>query len=141
MNNEKTEKLLNELKEASSLYSYINKHNIDFPNLSLPDYIDLIIQKKKLKKSEVVKNAGLHRTYAYQIMSGQKKPSRDKLLTLAFGLELTLEEAQKMLTLAEFNPLYPKNKRDSVVIYAICNKYDLMATNHLLYDHGEEVIE
>lgn len=141
MNNEKTEKLMNELKEASSLYSYINKHNIDFPNLTLPDFIELTIQKKNLKKSQVINNSGLHRTYAYQILSGQRKPSRDKMIAFAFGLCLNLEESQKMLTIAEFSPLYPKNKRDSIIIYAICNHYDLMSTNDLLYDHGEEVLE
>lgn len=141
MNNEKTEKLMNELKEASSLYSFIDKHQDAFPNLTLPDYIELLIQKKGLKKSQVINDTGLHRTYAYQIMSGQRKPSRDKLIAFAFGLNLNMEETQRLLTTAEFNPLYPKNKRDSIIIYAICNHYDIMSVNDLLYEHGEEILE
>ncbi|PKM51032.1 MAG: hypothetical protein CVV02_08855 [Firmicutes bacterium HGW-Firmicutes-7] len=140
MKDERTEKLINELKDSSNVYSYIGKYNGDFPNLTFTDFINLALDKKRLKKSHVVKNTGLHRTYAYQIMSGKKKPSRDKALTIAFGLELTLEETQKLLNIAEFNPLYPKNKRDSIIIFALCNSYSLDKTNRLLYDNNEEPI-
>lgn len=139
--NEKTEKLIDELRDSSSLYSYMSKYDTDFPNISFSDFIDLVIQKKKMKRSQVVKDAGLHRTYAYQIMSGKKKPSRDKVLTLAFGLHLNLEDTQKFLRIAQFNLLYPKQKRDSIVIFALCNAYTLDRTNVLLYDNEEEPIE
>lgn len=141
MNNEKTEKLMNELKESSNLYAYINKHNTTFPKVTLPDYIELIIQKKKLKKSHVINDSGLHRTYAYQILSGIRKPSRNKLIAFAFGLKLNLEETQRMLAVAELNPLYPKIKRDSIIIYALCNGYDLITTNDLLYEHNEDTLD
>lgn len=138
--NEKTEKLINELRDSSNVYSYISKYNTDFPNLTFTDFIDLVIEKKKLKKSHVVKATSLHRTYAYQIMSGKKKPSRDKVLTFAFGLGLDLDDTQRFLRIAEFNLLYPKQKRDSIIIYAICNTYTLEKTNLLLYENNEEPI-
>ncbi|PKM96240.1 MAG: transcriptional regulator [Firmicutes bacterium HGW-Firmicutes-1] len=140
MKNERTEELINEIKDISNVYSYISKYNTDFPNLTFSNFVDLVIQKKRLKKSQVVKNAGLHRTYGYQIISGKKKPSRDKALTIAYGLELSLEETQKLLNIAEFNPLYPKNKRDSIIIFTLCNHYNLEKTNLLLYDNKEEPI-
>lgn len=138
---ELTEKLLNELKDSSNVYSYISKYLTDLPQITFPSLIQLFMQKKKLKKSHVIKRTGLHRTYAYQIMSGSKKPSRDKVLRMAYGLELNLEEAQKLLTVAEFNPLYPKLKRDSVIIYALCNGYTLEKSNFLLYENNEEPID
>lgn len=140
IDNEKTEKLMNELKDSSSVYSYISKYNTDFPNVSFTDFIGLVIQKKKLKKSQVVKATGLHRTYAYQIISGKKKPSRDKVLTFSFGLGLNLDDTQKILRIAEFNLLYPKQKRDSIIIYAICNGYTIERTNWLLDENNEEPI-
>lgn len=138
--NEKTEQLMNELKDSSNVYSYISKYNTDFPNISFTDFMDLIIQKKGLKKSKVVKATGLHRTYAYQIMSGKKKPSRDKVLTFSFGLGLNIDDTQRFLRIAEFNLLYPKQKRDSIIIYAICNEYSLDKTNFLLDENNEEPI-
>lgn len=138
MDNERTENLLNEIKDSSNVYSYISKHNTDFPNITFVDFINLVIQKKNLKKSQVVKMSGINRTYAYQIMSGKKKASRDKIITLAYGLTLSIEETQKLLKLAEFNPLYPKNKRDAIIIFAICNNYNINQTNLLLFENNEE---
>lgn len=140
MDNERTERLLNELKDSSNVYNYISKYNEDFPNISFTEYISLIIQKKNLKKGQVVKKTGINRTYAYQIISGKKKGSRDKIITLAYGLTLTIEETQKLLKLAAFNPLDPKNKRDAIIIFAICNNYDLSKTNFLLFENKVEPI-
>ncbi len=91
INNEQTEKLINEIRDSSNVYKYISKYNTDFPNVSFINYVNLIIQKKHLKKSDVIKKTGLHRTYAYQIFSGKKKPSRDKVIRISFGLQLDLE--------------------------------------------------
>lgn len=140
MEHERTEKLFNEIRESQDVYSYISKYDTDFPTISLPDFIDLIIQKKELKKSHVVKKADLNRTYAYQIMSGQKKASRSKMIRLAYGLNLNLEETQKLLKISEFNPLSPKNKRDAIIIFAICNEHDIDRINDVLFENNEESI-
>lgn len=141
MNNEKTENLINELKESTSVYHYISKYDTEFPEISFRKYVDLIIQKKKLKKSKIIKSACLHRTYAYQIFSGKKKPSRDKVIMLSFGLDLALAETQRLLKAAEFSPLTPKNKRDSIILYAKCNGLNINKTLSLLYDNDEEILE
>ncbi len=140
LENEKTENLMDELRDSSNVYSYISKYNTDFPNISFIDFIALVIEKKHLKKSQVVKATGLQRNYAYQLMSGKKNPSRDKVLTFAFGLCLDLEDTQKFLRVAQFNLLYPKQKRDSIIIYALCNSYTLDQTNFLLDENKEEPI-
>ena len=59
-------------------------------------------------------------------------------MAFAFGLNLSLEEAQRMLKISDYNPLYPKNKRDSIIIYALCNHMDIDRTNHFLFDNNEE---
>lgn len=141
MNNEKTENLINELRESNSVYHYISKYDTEFPKISFRKYVDMIIQKKNLKKSKIIKDAGLHRTYAYQIFSGKKKPSRDKVIMLSYGLDLTLKESQKLLKIAEFSPLTPKNKRDSIILYAKCNGLNMNKTLSLLYENGEEILQ
>lgn len=141
INNEETEKLMNEIRESESLYTYLAKFEKQNGHPLFVDYVTQLIKLKQIKKSQLIQNADLHRTYAYQILSGKKKPSRDKVIRLIFGLNPTIEEAQLLLKIAEYNPLYPKNKRDTFVIYAICNHLSLIELNSLLYDNDEEIIE
>ncbi|MDD6563931.1 MAG: hypothetical protein PUF08_02495 [Clostridiales bacterium] len=82
----------------------------------ISDYLNAVLCEKNLSKSEVIKKSNIQTNYAYQIFSGLKIPSRDKLIALCFGMGLTLGEAQTLLKYSGYAPLYPRIKRDSVII-------------------------
>ena len=94
-----------------------------------------------IKKADVIRKSQLDRIYAYQIFSGTRKPNRDKLLALGFGMELSIEEMQKMLKISEYPILYVKNKRDSIILFGLKKKASLSAVNVLLYEMHENIIE
>jgi len=56
-------------------------------------------------------------------------------LAQRFGLDLT--DTQRALNCAATGQLYPKNKRDSVLLFAIRKNLSVMETNDLLYDMEE----
>lgn len=113
-----TEELLKILKN-SSLDAYLTENDGEMAENLICDYLTAVLNEKDLKKSEVIKKSNIQTNYAYQIFSGLKIPSRDKLISLCFGMSLSLDEAQTLLKYAGFAPLYPRNKRDSVIISAL----------------------
>lgn len=128
-----TDELLNILKSKRN-YSDFFKENLDelyFETTS--EYLKMLLEQKGLKKGEVINRANLDKGYAYQIFNGIKtNPSRDKLLMLAFGMKLNLEETKKLLKISNLPDLYIRNPRDSVIIFCIENKIDLLQTNEKL---------
>lgn len=58
-----------------------------------------------------MRGSQLDRAYVYQIFSGEKTPSRDKLIAIAFGMNLSDEETQKMLKLSGNRELYARDQR------------------------------
>lgn len=136
-----TAKILEELKECSDFKKFYNENNEYISNTSLADYLNNIIEKKKLKKAEIIRKAEISEVYAYQIFSGiRKNPERNKLLCLAFGMELNLDETQELLKISGYSQLYVKKPFDSVIIYALCNQLTVMEANNLLYDYDLETI-
>lgn len=69
-----------------------------------------------LRPVEVIRRADLDRTYGHQLFNGTRKPSRDKLIQLAFGLGLCVEETQELLKTAQKSALYPKIMRDAAIM-------------------------
>ena len=61
------------------------------------------MKQKKLKRSQVAKASGLERSYVFQIFKGQKNPSRNKLIAIAFGMQLTAKETQRLLKIAGYS--------------------------------------
>lgn len=76
-----------------------------------------LLQRKGLQKSQVIKNAELSEVYGYQIFSGVRVPERKKLLCLAVGMKLNIDEVQQLLKCAGYSQLYVKKPFDSVVLY------------------------
>lgn len=125
--------LLNYIEDERELECYLQQH-LSQETLNFIDYLEQLRLTKNLKKSTLIEQADIHRTYGYQILNGTKKPSRDNLLKLCFGGEFTLDEANRLLTLAGYNKLYSKDQRDSLLIFCLNKQFPLLKTN-LFLDH------
>lgn len=134
-----TEELLNELMFTKSIHKFVEKEEL-MDTVSLPEYLGRLLTAKKLKRIKVIKESQLNQTFGYQIFSGERNPSRNKLIQLIFGMELNLKEAQRVLKYGGINELYPKSKRDAIIIFCINNGADLVETENELYSFGEQTI-
>lgn len=61
-------------------------------------------------------------------------------LCLCFGLSATLEETQELLKQCGFAQLYPKDRRDAIILYGIMNGMDLFTVNDKLFVENEETL-
>lgn len=138
-----TQELLDIISKNKNLDDILSssENNNEFLNISLPEYLEKLLSKKQLTKAQVILKGNLNKDYAYQIFSGTKSsPSRDKLLAIAIGMSLTVDETQTMLKIAELPMLYPRKRRDMIILFAIQNGYDIFEINDCLDDLGEEII-
>jgi len=136
-----TELLQSELKNAKKPEEFFAKNKENLKEKTVPEYLmEMLIQYDK-EKSEVVSQAGLSGTYAYQIFDGRKSAGREKLIQLAFGFPLKLEETQRLLKLGGYSELYVKNKREAYIMYALEKGYDIQRLNELLFECGEKTFE
>lgn len=118
-----TEELLDELLSSPDPKSFISKNEIG--QRSLAEYLQKLLEEKGLKRSDVVKAAGINETFGYQIFTGKRHASRDKVLQLAFAMHLNLRETDRLLQAAGVNELYCKNRRDAIIIFAVNKGYSL----------------
>ena len=135
-----TDELLKILNQEEEIENYIEENKEDLIDLSLSDYLDDMLKKYNITKNEAINNSALNQIYGYQIFKGMKNPSRDKLIQLIFGLGLDVTDAQRLLKIAGVNELYPRIKRDSIIIFAINKKINITLCDELLFELGEETI-
>ena len=53
---------------------------------------------------------------------------------------LDIDETDDLLKYAGYNPLYARNKRDSIIIFAISNKKSIFTANEMLFDNDFEIL-
>lgn len=135
-----TSKIIEDLKICDDFKTFYNENSENLISVTLSEMLNKLMTEKNLKKSEIIKNSELADTYAYQILSGRRVPERKKLLCLAVGMGLNLEETQNLLKSAGFAPLYVKLPADSIIIYGICNRFSVVKINEMLFDYDLETI-
>lgn len=133
---------LNNVSNEKGLDAFI-KDVEDNHKLTLKDYMYQLMIERDISKADVSRLSKLDRSYTSQIIENNpsKKPGRDKMLCIALGLNLSVEETDKLLTLSGNNPLYPRVKRDSIIAYALNKKMNVMDTNAELSKHGEKELK
>ena len=138
MQKQKTKDLEDILKKAGAL----EKDRIlkEIRDVSFVDYINEILLEKDLETSDIIRDAQIPRTYAYQIFQGSKQAGRDKILQLAIAMKLNLEETNRLLTVAHHNHLYAKQQRDAILIFGISKQYSLIQINELLDEFHHELL-
>ncbi len=103
---------------------------------SFAKHLKQLINKKGLKNSEVYAAANISKQYFSKLLKGQVNPSKEKVLALAVGLRLNLDEAVDFLGLAGY-ALSPISQTDVIVKYYIVHKeYNVLNIDVTLFEFG-----
>lgn len=135
-----TSKILEELGLCPDFQTFYRENKDYMATDSLSVLLCRLLEQKGLKKAQVIKNAELSEVYGYQIFSGIRVPERKKLLCLAVGMGLNIEETQQLLKCAGYSQLYAKLPFDSIVLYGLCKVMSVVQINELLYEYGLETL-
>lgn len=134
-----TSRLLNSLKSTNDIIAFLDENEKEILGETLSQCLSRLLAEKDLTVAAVAEKSG-RGDYTYKIFNGNKNPTRDVIISIAIGMGLTLPETQLVLRLAKFAYLDPRNKRDSVFIFAINKKLDIYETNSILIDIKQKEI-
>lgn len=115
----RTSTFLRRLFKSPNLKRFIEENEDGMQSLMFHRYLSEMCRKAGCVPEQIIKQTTIERTYGHQIFNGTRKPSRDKVIQLAFGFGLDVDGTQKLLRAAQKSPLYPRFKRDAVILYCI----------------------
>lgn len=135
-----TANIVEELGLCDDFKTFYDENREYMVSDTLGEMLRRLQTEKGVRKTDVIKRSELSEVYAYQIFSGQRHPDRKKLLCLAVGLSLNLEETQTLLKCAGYSPLYVKLPFDSAIIYGIWKQLSVIEINEILFDNDLETL-
>ena len=135
-------KALKSKKEYEDLGRFLKENEDALVTRSLAEHLASLMKEKGLTKSRVIRKSNLDKNYAYQLFNGIKtNPSRDKIIMLAFGMGLDVEQTARLLKVSRNAGLYVKDVRDSVILFCLNNSLSLIDANEYLSDLKLQIIE
>ncbi|MBR1634720.1 MAG: helix-turn-helix transcriptional regulator [Lachnospiraceae bacterium] len=136
-----TDELLNILKHSENIEDYLDSAEDSLIETTLQKELLGLFAAQEYKPAALFRLAGIDKSYGYEILSGTKRPSRDKLIALLFALHISADDTQALLKATGYPPLYAKHTRDSVILFALQNGTALSDLNETLYDMGLELVK
>lgn len=133
-----TEDLLARLLSADGIEEYLDQG--DVIERRLPDYLFELLAERGMKRADVVRLSGINVTVVYDIFAGKSLPGRDRAIMLAFGLRCSLRETQRILRLAGVSELWPKVRRDAIIIWCIEQGMTRDSCDDELWRFGERTL-
>lgn len=100
-------------------------------------YLQKLIIDKGFENSEIIFKSNIDKSYFYKILTGEKIPSRDRIIQIAIALELNVIETNDLLGKLGY-ALYGGNKRDMIIIHCIENKINLIDIDYILDNFKEK---
>ena len=89
-----------------------------------------------MKNSQVYAAANISKQYFSKLLKGQVKPSKEKVMSIAVGLRLNLDETIDLLKVAGY-AFSPVSQTDTIVKYFIEHKdYNVLKIDIVLFDYG-----
>lgn len=135
-----TAEIIKELKLSSDFKRFYQENKEYMVDKTLAQFLEQLLQETGISKAKAIKNAEMSEIYGYHIFAGTRIPERGKVLALAIGMGLKLDQIQQLLKVAGYSTLYVKRPFDSVILYGICNNMSVAQINELLYDYDMETL-
>lgn len=140
MNEKNTDTLQQELMSTNNLDRFLTENDASFRDVPLQEAIQRIFDEKGMSKAQLAKQSGIREVYLHQLFSGRRFPSRSRLLCLCFGLGATVDEAQSLLQQARHAPLYSRDRRDAIIIFALSHHMTLFEANDKLFTENLDTL-
>jgi len=135
-----TEILKSKVMNSTNISQFIAEHKSSIQSTNFCDSLHNYLDIKQIKNADFFSRSGLTESYGYQLLNGKRQPSRDKVIQSSIGLSLSISETNRLLKYAEKSELYVKNKRDTIIIFALNNKMNLIEINDLLDCENCEIL-
>lgn len=140
MNEKNTDTLQQELMSTNNLDRFLTENDASFRDVPLQEAIQRIFDEKGMSKAQLAKQSGISEVYLHQLFSGRRFPSCSRLLCLCFGLGATVDEAQSLLQQARHAPLYSRDRRDAIIIFALSHHMTLFEVNDKLFTENLDTL-
>lgn len=133
-----TDELIKIIEGSSGFKDTMEEIGPDLVEKSFSQRLGELMERRGVKASELAELSLMSRSYVYQLCSGEREPGRDVVLRLALFLRAGIPETQRLLRAAGRGMLYPRVRRDAILLYALREELEIYAVDELLSGSGEE---
>ena len=136
-----TNNLDESLEGSNNIHDFIVANEDEFDDKNFYSLLNSLIAESGKSKGKVAADSWISEPYMYNLVKGEKRPTRDTVIKLCFGLQISLKTAERLLKLAGYDEFYVRRKRDAILKFAVDNSLSITEAEDLLLKYGLSIID
>ena len=101
------------------------------------DFMQDMLDKYKVKRTDIARATGLSQDYLYKVLNGQKKTAeKDYVLAICIAIGMNIPETQHALEICGMHILNSRDLREHILLTSISEKRGVYRTNEWLESAG-----
>jgi transcriptional regulator with XRE-family HTH domain len=136
----RTDELAAEIKSTNDIETYIRENTSEFSSEMFQRTFKEFCVMSGMSQEGIAERSMLSHGFVNNLLNNAKRPSRDTVIKLAFGLGLNVEDTSRLLKLAGHGELYPRMERDAIILFCLNKGVTLIDTNILLQKRLETLL-
>ncbi len=133
-----TTELLRDIKSYREFDAYLKHDEAYLRKTMFTEKLKALLDQDSRTRIEIAQEACISEIYLYQICTGKRVPTRNRVLCLGLVLHPKLDEVQELLRSCGHAPLHPRDRRDAQIIHALLHGGTLYQTDDALIKMGEK---
>ena len=129
MNTRDLKEMIEQSASMQEALEYVQSHGDLRP---LRDLLTEKMQALQMSPQQLAKEIDVERSTLYRLLSGERLTSRNVLLRIALAMRMTQDETQTLLRVGQRAELYPRIRRDAVILFSIFKGFTLEETEKAL---------
>ena len=133
-----TEELVNELenaKDTTQFEEFLKRNEAEMHRASFGDCVLKLCAKYERTPSSLQPQIAISKSQFYSLLNGTRNPSKESVIKIAFGLNITKSEINELLQATGFHALDPRDREDAIIIFGLENKKDVGKIDELLREY------
>ena len=135
-----TNSLFRRIMKADRLDVFLEQNAQYLESEDFRAHLERLCSERGEIPERVIMRSQIERSYGHQLFNGTRRPSREKVLQLAFGFGLSVEETQNLLQAAGKGALCPRFRRDAAIIFCLQKRMSLIDTQDVLSANGLAIL-
>lgn len=137
-----TEELVNELEQVKTtkeFEAFLKRNDVEMHRESFGDIILRLCAKYEITPSALQTQIAISKSQFYSLVNGTRKPSKESVVKIAFGLKVTPDEINELLRAAGFHSLEPRDREDAILLFGIEHKKEVGKVEELLREYHSKI--
>jgi hypothetical protein len=132
-----TVKLFRSLETAPTIKHALEISSRNQYGFCLPEFLKKHMLMLNYKPADLIRESRASVPYVYQVLKGGKIPGRNMLIVFALALKLNLSQTQDMLAGCGAARLFPRIRRDALLVFMISHRFSISQAELSLTRAGE----